>query len=140
MKKDVLITIKGVQKIENEKDTTELFTQGNFYKKNNSYYITYDESKATGFEGSTTTLKVEGTQKITLIRSGSIRSHLIVQNGERSIGHYGTSEGNLAIGVFTKKINSSLSDSGGDLYFSYNLDINSSLLSENEVYINVKED
>lgn len=139
MKKDVLITIKGVQKVENEKDTTELFTQGNFYKKDNSYYITYDESEATGFDGSTTTLKVEGSEKVTLIRSGSTRSHLIVQNGERSIGHYGTTEGNLAIGVFTKQINSSLGDNGGDLYFSYTLDINSSLLSENEVFISVKE-
>ncbi|MEG0692101.1 MAG: DUF1934 domain-containing protein [Oscillospiraceae bacterium] len=138
MKKDVFITIKGIQKVDDEKDTTELFTQGNFYKKNNNYYITYDESEATGFQGSTTTLKVEGNDKVTLIRSGTTRSHLIVQNGERNIGHYGTAEGNLAIGVYTKQIKSSLDDNGGDLFFSYSLDINSNLISENEVYINIK--
>ncbi len=138
MKKDVFITIKGIQKVDHEKDTTELFTQGNFYKKNNSYYITYDESEATGFQGSTTTLKVEGNDKVTLIRSGNIRSHLIAQNGERNVGHYGTSEGNLSVGVYTKQINSELDENGGDLFFSYSLDINSNLISENEVYINIK--
>lgn len=138
MKKEVFITIKGTQKVNDEKDTTELFTQGNFYKKNNNYYITYDESEATGFEGSTTTLKVEGNDKITLIRSGKTRSHLIAQNGKRNIGHYGTMEGDLAIGVYTKKIDSNLNDDGGDLFFSYSLDINSSLFSENEVYVKIK--
>ncbi|MFZ2539182.1 MAG: DUF1934 domain-containing protein [Oscillospiraceae bacterium] len=138
MKKDVFITIKGIQTVDDEKDTTELFTQGNFYKKDDSYYITYDESEATGFQGSTTTLKVEGNDKVTLIRSGSTRSHLIAQNGERNIGHYGTTEGNLAIGVYTKQINANLDENGGDLFFSYSLDINSHLISENEVYINIK--
>lgn len=139
MKKDVFITIRGIQKVDDEKDTTELFTQGNFYRKNNNYYISYDESGATGFQGSTTTLKVEGNDKVTMIRSGSTRSHLIVQNGERNIGHYGTSEGHLAIGVYAKQIRSDLNEHGGDLFFSYNLDINSSLISENEVYINIKD-
>ncbi len=140
MKKDVFIKIKGVQQVDDEQDVTELFTQGSFYKKNNNYYITYDESETTGFSGSKTTLKVEGNDKVTLMRSGSVKSHLIIENGLRNVGHYGTHEGDMMIGVYTKSIDSSLSDNGGDLYFSYALDINSSLISENEVFINVKAD
>ena len=140
MKKDVFISIKGIQQVEDEQDVTELFTQGSFYKKNNNYYITYDESETTGFDGSKTTLKVEGNDKVTLMRSGSVKSHLIIENGLRNVGHYGTLEGDMMIGVYTKSIDSSLCDTGGDLYFSYALDINSSLISENEVYINVKTD
>ena len=139
MKKDVFITIKGIQNVDGEKDTTELFTQGNFYQKNSNYYITYDESEATGFQGSTTTLKIEGSGKVTLIRSGTTQSHLIVENGERNVGHYGTDQGNLAIGVYAKQVSSSLTNNGGDLFFSYSLDVNSNLISENEVYINIKE-
>ena len=41
MKKNVLINIKGIQKIDGVQDVTELFTQGSFYKRNNSYYVTY---------------------------------------------------------------------------------------------------
>ena len=43
-------------------DTTELFTNGSFYKKNNVYYVTYDESEATGFTDSKTTLKIDYTK------------------------------------------------------------------------------
>lgn len=139
MKKDVYISIKGIQSIDGEKDVTELFTQGCFYRRNNNYYITYNESEATGFEGSKTTLKVEACEKVTLIRSGATRSHLIVERGARNIGHYGTVGGDLVIGINTKLIDSKLTDEGGDLRFSYSLDVNSSLVSENEVYINVKE-
>lgn len=126
--------------VEDESDVTELFTQGLFYKKNDNYYITYDETETTGFDGSKTTLKVEGNQKVTLMRSGKSKSHLIIENGERNVGHYGTDAGNMMIGVYTKEISSELTDAGGDIYFSYQLDINSTLISENEVYINVQED
>lgn len=139
MKKDVYISIRGIQAVDGDRDVTELFTQGRFYRRNNSYYITYDDSEATGYEGCKTTLKVEGSRKVTLTRSGASRSQLIVEQGERNIGHYGTIAGEMIIGVSTKLVRSSLTDSGGDLRFSYSLDVNSSLISENEVYINVKE-
>jgi uncharacterized beta-barrel protein YwiB (DUF1934 family) len=139
MKRDVLINIRGIQRIDNEKDVTELFTQGKFYRQNGNYYITYDESEATGFEGCKTTLKVEA-DKITLIRSGTARSHLIVERGARNLGRYGTAAGDLMIGVNAKQVCSGLTDEGGELYFSYSLDVNSSLVSENEVFIEVKQD
>ena len=43
------------------------------------------------------------------------------------------------IGVDAKAVRSTLGEDGGDLYFSYTLDVNSSFLSENEVFINIKE-
>jgi uncharacterized beta-barrel protein YwiB (DUF1934 family) len=138
MKKNVFIRIKGIQQIENEQDVTELYTQGLFYKKNNNYYITYDESETTGYEGSKTTLKIEGNDKVTLMRSGAVKSHLIIQNGTRNVGHYGTNEGQLMVGVYTKQLNTDLTENGGDVHFRYALDINSTLVSENEVFINVK--
>ena len=43
------------------------------------------------------------------------------------------------IGVDAKTVKSTLTENGGSLYFSYTLDVNASLLSENEVTIDVKE-
>ena len=139
MKKNVLINIKGIQKIDGVQDVTELFTQGSFYKRNNSYYVTYSESEATGYSGSRTTLKVDSQNRVILIRSGEIRSHLVIMPGERNIGHYGTEAGDVMIGVDAKTVKSTLTENGGSLYFSYTLDVNASLLSENEVTIDVKE-
>lgn len=139
IKKDVLITIKGTQTVDGEKDTTELFTQGIFYKKDGCFYITYDESETTGFAGNKTTLKVDGNEKVIFMRGPATRSHLIVEKGKRNIGHYGTEAGDVAIGVSTKEIDSKLCENGGELYFSYSLDINQTYVSDNEVYINIKD-
>ena len=140
MKKDVFIKIKGTQLTENDVDKTELFTQGNFYKRNGNYYIAYDETETTGYEGSRTTLKVEGDNKVTLIRTGNAKSHLIMQTGIRTVGYYGTIAGEIVIGVFADEVDSTLTDDGGDLHFSYSLDINSSKVSHNKVYVSVQPD
>lgn len=139
MKKDVFISIRGIQTVDDERDVTELYTQGNFYRRRDNYYIAYDESETTGFAGCKTTLKVEKNNKITLIRSGAHRSQLVVESGERNLGHYGTEDGSFMIGVNARQIKSGLTDDGGELYFAYSLDLNSSLLSENEVFITVKD-
>ncbi len=140
MNKDCTITIKGLQFYDGEEEngSIELFTEGKYSQKNGNYYITYKESEATGLEGVTTTLKIEGTERVTLIRSGTQRSQLVVENGIRHLSHYDTGFGGLMIGVFGANISSTLSRDGGELQFEYTLDINSSLASKNKMYITVK--
>lgn len=139
MKKDVLISIKGVYDSEDDHDVVELFTTGVYYKKNGCYVISYDETEATGFEGSRTTLLVDNQDKVTLTRSGKARSQLIVERGVRHQCHYDMGFGELMIGVLGNRIKSSLGDAGGNLEIKYSLDINAMLASENEMYINIKE-
>lgn len=140
LKKDVLIQIRGVQYIDGEQDVVELTTVGRFYRKNGDYYISYDESEATGFEGGKTTLKVEGDDsKVTMLRSGPNRSQLIVEAGRRHQCQYDTGYGPIIMGVSGDRILSSLSDRGGELNFKYTLDLNASLASENEVFVQVRE-
>ena len=138
MKKDVLISIRGVQRVEGQEETIELMTVGNLYKKKDFYYLSYDETEATGFEGARTTLKLEN-DRVTMLRSGPYRSQLIVERGRRHQCYYGTEHGEMLIGVSGGSISSTLGDNGGNLRFNYSLDINTSLASENEVYIDVRE-
>ena len=77
MKKDVIIEIRGVYRQEGDEDEIELFTTGSYYKRNGNYFIAYDESEATGFEGTRTLLKVESNDRVTLSRSGASKSQLI---------------------------------------------------------------
>lgn len=139
MKKDVLISIKGVYSNEDDQDVVELFTTGKFYKRNGDYYISYEETEATGFEGSRTTLRIEQENRVTLRRTGSSNSQLIVERGVRHQCHYDMGFGEMMIGVHGSRIKSSLNDSGGNVEFKYSLDINSLLASENEMYIFVRE-
>ena len=139
MKKDVLINIKGIYRGEGDSDVVELFTTGQYYKRDGHYYISYEESEATGFEGSRTTLKVEPDRDtVTLSRTGTATTEIIVERGVRHQCHYDIGVGDMMIGVMGNRIKSSLTDSGGKLEFKYSMDINSLLTSENEMYINVK--
>ena len=139
MKKEVLISIKGTQLVDGEKDQVELLTTGSYYRRGGHYYIAYDESEVTGFEGSHTVLKVEEDKRVTMLRSGSVQSHLIVENGVRHQCNYQVGGHSLIIGVSGASIVSSLTDQGGDLAFKYSLDINTTLTSENEIRIQVTE-
>ena len=143
MKKDVTINIRGIYNTgeDEENDVIELFTTGEFYRKDGNYYISYEESEATGFEGTRTTLKVEDQSCVTLSRDGKGDEHtqLIVQNGVRHQCHYDIGFGDLMIGVSGKSIRSTLGENGGQLEFKYSLDVNSMLASNNEMLIIVRE-
>ena len=57
MEKDVVISIKGMQKYEDAApDTIELVTEGRLIRDETGYTLTYQESELTGLEGTMTTI------------------------------------------------------------------------------------
>ena len=138
MKKEAVITIKGTQFVDGDKDSVELTTLGTFYRKNDHYYLSSLESEATGFAGQRTTLKIEGDRRVTMIRYGGGESSLIVEKSVRHQCQYDTGYGSLLIGVNGDEIESHLTDEGGSYRFKYSLDINTALVSTNEIFVTVK--
>ncbi len=138
MTKKVSITIDSTQTVDGESDKTELFTVGTLEADDNGYKLCYDESEATGFEGSSVTVKLL-PDSVTVMRTGKAVSTLIIERGKKHHCHYGTEFGDFLIGVNTDEIKNELTENGGEVYLKYTLDINSSLMSENEMRINVKE-
>jgi len=131
-----MISIKGIYNTDGSPDTIELLTCGRFYRRNNSYWLSYEESETTGFEGYKTTLHIE-PDKVTMRRSGLSESQLIVQKGTRHQCLYDTGFGSITVGVNGRTVNSTLDDNGGTVDFSYSMDINTALTSENRVIIKV---
>lgn len=138
MKKDVNICIKGVYMAEEERTTTELYTVGSLCKKNGHFYLTYSESETTGFEGCVTTMKLE-QDRVTVIRRGPATAHLILQKGIRNVGRYEMMGTLMDIGVYTDGMESTMTEDGGSLHLKYTMDMNSALLSENELDISVTQ-
>lgn len=138
MTKKVSITIDSTQTVDGESDKTELFTVGTLEADKDGYRLCYDESTATGFEGSSVTVKLL-PDSVTVMRTGKAVSTLIIERGKKHHCHYGTEFGDFLIGVNTDEIRNGLTENGGEVYLKYTLDINSSLMSENEMRINVKE-
>lgn len=140
MKKDVLIFVKGTQEypVSNFENSIEFFTEGKFYKKGESFYVTYKESELTGFEGTTTTFKIQPNH-ITLIRYGDVTSTLIFEPGKRHISTYITEDGVIMIGVYTKRMKVDLTESGGEVFVEYAIDLDSHMMSENDFLLKIKE-
>lgn len=139
MKENYLISIKGRQKADGETGEVELTTVGSYILKGNSKYILYKEyTEAKGKPG-TSVLKIEGNSKVTLIRGDGDNTRLILERGKRHLCQYDTGYGSMMIGVFTSRVCSELGDMGGRLELSYTLDVNSSLSSQNDIFITVRE-
>ncbi len=139
MNKNVIISVKGTQSSEGS-DTSrlELVTEGKYYKKGDSYYVTYKESEVTGMEGTTTTLKVSGGT-VTLMRFGSVNSQFIFEEGQKHVSYYDTMHGAFTIGVFTNKVDIAVNDDGGEIWVDYQLEIDNNKSGENDFYMHIRE-
>ena len=138
MKKDVIITIKGLQAFEDtDNDSVELVTSGRFYEKNGNYYISYKESELTGLGNTTTTVKVE-KNKVTVIRFGDLETHMIFEEGKKHISYYDMGFGALTVGISTKSIDKSLSDLGGQMKIDYAMEINNAVAGESALCMDIR--
>ncbi len=143
--KKVTITLKSISDSgHGAPDIMELITEGTFkpIKLGNAdgWEISYEDSEATGFAGSTTTVTCIGDELASMRRSGSADSHLVIEKDRRHHCHYGTEYGDMLLGISASRIINRLSEEGGVLYFKYTIDINSAFVSENEIYFEVSFD
>ena len=128
MKNNVLISLTSIQWQEDEKNETELLTKAKMTHENGWDIISYEDTSATGFDGSVTTIKVDDSRNASM---------LSLEIGRKHFCQYGTPYGNLQIGVYTHAIENTLAENGR-LYLKYTLDLNSSYLSDNEIIMTVQ--
>lgn len=139
MKKDVLITIRGEQRTDGERDSSELTVTGDFLKLGGNYFLHYREEDGYGFDGQRVVLKFEDEKRVTMQRNGGGKSRLIIERGRRHQCQYATGYGDLLIGISGRRISSHLTDEGGEVDFTYVMDIGGQTTYENCVSISVKE-
>ena len=139
MEEKYLINIEGTMETEGDVDTVSLLTRGSFEHCDNSFFITYRETMATGYEGNTTTVKVDSDNCVSMLRGGTAPSTLVIELGRRHVCHYDSGAASLSLGVAADEINNCLTDKGGEITFSYMLDTGNMHLSRNKVKITVQE-
>ena len=138
MREEYLIRIHGVMEQDDDRDSVELMTRGSFVCREGSFYITYKETETTGFEGCVTTLRLEPSGRMTMLRKGQASSHLVLQEGVRHVGSYSVYGGSMEIGVYTDRLDCRMAEHGGSIELAYTLDMNTTLMSENELCIEVQ--
>ncbi|MBU5486144.1 DUF1934 domain-containing protein [Clostridium sp. MSJ-11] len=138
MKKNALVSVSSIQSKKKE-DIIEVVTPGNFYKKENCYYVVYDETELAGMEGTTTTFKINcNDNKFSLIRMGTTSTRMDFENNKDAIVLYNTPYGPLELKIDTKKLNIDVDDNGGDILIDYNLSISGEKPQNTLLKINIK--
>ena len=140
METNAMIYLKTLQSVEGEEETDEieLQTKGTFARKNGKFYIIYEESELTGFEDTTTTIKVSD-DAVSMTRRGKYNSRMEFRIGEKCLCSYNTPFGVIPVGVNPISVENNLGDDGGNLAIEYILDIDNRDYLTNRLKLTVKK-
>ena len=116
--------------------TTILFGDLTFFE--DGYKITYKESEG-DLAGCTTVITCKGGTEVSICRTGPYCTDLYMEVGKRHNCQYETEFGSMLMGVFAESVASDMTETGGTLDFTYNLDIGGDFVSRNTLHITVKE-
>ena len=134
---DVIINIETNQKTPDGDNKIELQTDGKLFFGGGKYYINYEESEITGFEGSSTSIKAEGGA-VTMTRRGRFRTKMVFEVGEKNLSYYDTTYGTIGMLVETERIKNSLTPEGGQLEIDYSLDYDNTGQIKNFLKVDVR--
>ena len=138
MKQDVLLNIRGRQSYEGqEPDVIELMTEGTMQLRNGGWEISYEETELTGMAGVTTTFRVE-PGKVTLRRTGKLRSEMVFQQGVRHESLYQLEFGALLMAVTAKQVFFDIVPDGGVIDLSYNIEIENSAAGIVDYHLDIR--
>lgn len=136
---NALIKIVGTQTADGEVDTIELTTNGTLDRVADGWKLCYNETEATGMEGTVTQLDIT-EDRLNLMRLGTHPSMLILEKNKRHHCNYHTPYGTIDLGTYTSELAYDLSENGGQLTFCYTLGFNGGINSAHEVHITVQEE
>lgn len=134
--KNAIIHITDRHLQDGEKFECELTTSGSFELTGNGCRINYSETDEE-LTNCVTTLDVEGSQKISMTRTGKYNTEMVIEKDRRHTCYYATPYGELVMGVYALGIANEINENGGTLKFSYTIDFNNAQASENELIVAV---
>lgn len=126
MMKTVMLSLQGKQSyMGQEPEIIELITEGTLEQTDNGWRLSYEESALTGLEGVTTTFYFS-PGKITLNRTGKLKSEMVFREGELHESLYQMEFGALMITVCATRVNYNISENGGVVDLIYGIEIEQS--------------
>ncbi len=137
MERKIRLRIHSTQQyMSEEAESTELFTEGTMREENGVWLLSYEETALTGLPGTTTTFAV-APEKITLTRTGALRSQMEFALGQEHHSLYDMGFGTLMIAVRPTQMHVSLDENGGFFEVIYALCVEGSTAGEVKYRIDV---
>jgi len=135
----VMISVRGEQYFdETDPDSTELMTEGTLRETPDGFLLSYQESKLTGMEGTTTTFEIRGN-RVLLTRSGKVNSQMVFEEGRQHTSLYETPFGEMTIDIQTSRLRHSMTRSGGTLEIRYSIAVEHTVTGHSAFRIRVRK-
>lgn len=140
METNAWITLSGRQTVDGEEDSYELSTEGRYVKRDGRYYVSYEGSEITGYDKTTTTLKIKDDH-VSMIRFGSDSgtSQMVFEEKKQYTGIYRTPHGNLSVDVFTNAMRVDVDEEGGEVELDYFIQLNDSEPVRNNLHVYIRK-
>lgn len=138
MTRDVLLSIRGLQfEGDNDANDLETITAAEYFKKNDSHYVIYEEATE-GFRDTTKNIIKWNGETLELTKRGLVNVHMIFEEKKKNMTDYRTPFGSILIGIDTKQIQVSETEERISVDVDYALGINYEHLADCKISMNVR--
>lgn len=138
MTKEILLSLKGLQ-IENpqeEGEEVETITPGEYYQRNGSHYVIYDEITE-GFQDVTKNMIKFRDSMLEVSKKGLFNVHMIFEEKKKNMTSYTTPYGNILIGIDTRFVRIEEEEDRIRVNVDYVLEANYQYLADCRIEMNV---
>ena len=139
MTKEVELMIKGVQKYaDHVDDDLQTCAKGEYYYRNGSHYVLYEEHNEGFTETTKSMLKLkDGCLEMT--RKGLVNTSMVFEQGKETASTYKTPFGEMLLGIRTKKLNVTTAEDKIQIKVAYSLEAEGRHMAECEIEVVVRE-
>jgi uncharacterized beta-barrel protein YwiB (DUF1934 family) len=139
MEKEVLVRVRGLQMTDDsaEPDPIEIVVPGEYYYRNGSHYLRYEEM----FEESTTPtinyIKIS-PKGMELRKKGIVNTHMVFEQGKKNLTFYSTPYGTIRMGIAATNLDLKESEEEIDMKVDYALEMNDTHVADCYIAIEAK--
>ena len=124
MTKEVLLKIQGLQIAPDEQnDTIEVITPGEYYFRNGKHYFLYEEVMEGQTEKTKNIIKV-AEDCMELTKRGVVNAHMLFEKNKQNVTYYHTPYGSLQIGIDAGSVSVREAENEIGVEVRYGLEIN----------------
>ena len=125
MEKDVLIHVRGLQMTsqEGEQEPIEIVVPGEYYFRNCSHYLRYEEIMDESAQPTVNYIKMS-EKGMEVRKKGLVNVHMVFEQGKKNMTYYTTPFGTLQMGIAATGMELHESEDGLDMKVDYALDMN----------------
>ena len=138
MTKEILLSLKGLQieNLQEEEQELETITPGEYFKRNGSHYVIFEEVTEGFLEVTKNMIKFKESS-LEVSKKGLLNVHMIFEEKKKNMTSYATPYGNILIGIDTRSVKVKEEENHIRVDVDYTLEANYQHLADCRIEMNV---